>query len=118
MNAAQFSRGEQYRLFAATKKQGASNWFYEQEGSSRAAPNASIAPPPPVPMTPEFRARVLQRGAEWSQDTEPDLLALVAEEWWREDNIAGADNACRAATGRHVELARKIAAARDMPLIW
>jgi len=98
------------------KKQGAAGWFYEQEGSSATTPNASIAPPPLEPMSPVFREGLLALGKQLSPESEPELLALVAEEWWREDRLDGSDDAYSAASSKHLAQADKIAVGRSVPL--
>ena len=112
-----YDGGNRFRASDAfdAKRQGASNWFYEQEGESAEATNASIAPPPPEPMAPGFLDRVLALGAKLAPQTESALLALVAEEWWREDRLDGTDAKFETAATNHLARLHAIKAAQASP---
>ncbi len=115
--AVAYDGGERFLASAAfdAKRQGAGGWFYEQEGSSATTPNASIAPPPPEPMSPVFRERMLALGKQLSPESEPELLALVAEEWWREDRLDGTDANYESAATNHLARLRALEAAQASP---
>jgi hypothetical protein len=94
----------------AAKKQGAGGWFYEREGASDRPSVAQISQPPPSPAPPAFVERVKTLGEGFSPETEPALLALVAEEWWREDRLDDTGETCRAAADNHLARLRRLGA--------
>ncbi|MEI7948008.1 MAG: hypothetical protein WCJ02_15010 [bacterium] len=117
--AVTYAGGERYQAsaaFAGKKRQGEGGWFYEQEGVGKASSVAGAAVPEPVPMAPAFIREVQAAGARLSPDTEPALLALVAEEWWREDRLDGSEQAYRRAAGDHLARAGQVAADRGVEI--
>ncbi len=110
--------GKSYQASEAfnAKKQGEAGWFYEQAGVSSTPSVAQVAPLPAVPVNSEFIKKVVALGANFSSETEGDLLALVAEEWWREDCIGSDDDTYRIAAKKHLEQSREIAEARGVAL--
>lgn len=102
--AVAYADGERSQASVAfdVKKQGAGGWFYEQEGEGNAPSVAAVALPPPEPPDPVFVAHVQALGARLAPQTEPALLALVAEEWWRQDRLDGSDENYEAAATNHL----------------
>jgi len=96
----------------AAKTQGAGGWFYEQEGLNQASPVLThrVRKPPPVPVSAALRAE-LERLAPEAAPEGLALLAMVLEEWWREDGLDDTVEAYRVATTNHLERARLIAEA-------
>ncbi len=115
--AVAYAGGERFSASAAfaALKQGAGGWFYEQEGAGSGPSVASVAPAPPAPVDPSFAARVRSLGARRSPQTEPALLSLVAEEWWREDRLDGSEAAYEAAATNHLSRLHALDVARAPP---
>ena len=113
-----YAGGKSYKASDAfnAKKQGASGWFYEQLGNSGRPPVAHVAPPPPPPVSPAFRERVVSLGKKLSPNSEPELLSLVAEEWWREDRISDGAKAYQLAVKKHLEQSQEVADGRGVSL--
>jgi len=105
-----YAGGERSQASAAfdAKRQGAGGWFYEQEGEGGGASVAAVALPPPEPPDPAFVARVLALGARLAPQTEPALLALVAEEWWREDRLDGTETTYATVATNHLARLRAL----------
>ncbi|MFA6543197.1 MAG: hypothetical protein WCS99_02150 [Limisphaerales bacterium] len=86
------------------KQQGAGGWHYEMLGSPR--------PPPPrfTPVSEELRRELQRLAPALASKTDSNLLALVLEDWWREDQLTDTSSAYQAATARHLASARRLAA--------
>jgi hypothetical protein len=114
-----YAGGERFSASAAfaALKQGAGGWFYEQEGEGGGASVAAVAPPQTTPPDPAFVARVQALGARLAPQTEPALLALVAEEWWREDRLDGSDANYETAATNHLARLRALDAGLASPPI-
>lgn len=112
-----YAGGERSQASSAfdAKKQGAAGWFYEQEGAGSASSVAAVAPAPPTPLDPVFVSRVQARGARLAPQTEPALLALVAEEWWREDGLDGSEAKYETAATNHLARLRALDAGQTPP---
>jgi hypothetical protein len=112
--AVAYAGGERSQASAAfdAKKQGAGGWFYEQEGEGGGASVAAAAPEPepPTPPDPVYTERVRALGTRLAPQTEPALLALVAEEWWREDRLDGTDAKYETAAANHLARLRALEA--------
>jgi hypothetical protein len=115
--AVAYAGGERSQASAAfdAKRQGAGGWFYEQEGAGGGASVAAVAPPPPTPPDRAFVTRVLALGARLAPQTEPALLALVAEEWWREDRLDGTEATYETAATNHLARLRALDVVQASP---
>ncbi len=100
------------------RKQGAGGWFYEQKGPSQAPPvlASRVRKTPPPPVSPALRAELERIAPETAPGTEPALLAMVLEEWWREDALDDTVGTYHVATTNHLERARRIAVRSRGPL--
>ena len=100
----------------AAMKQGVGGWFYEQEGTSRAAPVQKIVAPPrtAIPPSPALCGELARLAPKAAPETEFALLALVLEAWWREDALEDTVAAYRAAATDHLARARLIATGRGI----
>lgn len=108
-----YDNGERFQASAAfdAKQQGAGGWSYEQEGVGKAPPalQASRIARPVLPVNPALLAEVLRLGPDLAPGTESALLAMVAEEWWREDMLDDSPAAYRAAAERQLARLRACA---------
>lgn len=85
------------------KQQGAGGWFYEMLGSPQPPPSQV------APISDDLRHELQRLGPQFAPKTDPALLALVLEDWWREDRLTDSIAAYRAAAANHLERARKLA---------
>jgi hypothetical protein len=96
----------------AAKQQGAGGWFYEQEGTSRVPPVLAdrVRKPPRPPVSAELRVAMARLAPDIAPETDAALLAMVLEEWWREDALDDTVGIYEIATTNHLARARLIAA--------
>lgn len=87
----------------AARQQGAGGWFYEMLGT--------VAPPGPrfAPVSAELRRELQRLAPSLAPKTEPALLELVLEDWWREDKLDDSAAAYQAAAANHLARARQLA---------
>lgn len=93
--------------------QGAGGWWYEQQGVGTAVPavpGEAERRRPPLP--PALSALLRTHAAALAPDTDPALLAMALEDWWRQDGLDDTEGAYRAAASNQLARARRIAADR------
>ncbi|MBM3861329.1 MAG: hypothetical protein FJ395_17010 [Verrucomicrobia bacterium] len=105
-----YADGEKFQASAgfAAKKQGAGNWFYEMDGSGPIAPAIVAAPPvsEEVTVSPALQAALTKLAPQLAPQTEPALLAMVLEAWWREDKLDDTAKTYENAVTNHLARAR------------
>ena len=112
-----YSDGEFFQAATAfaARKQGAENWFYEMEGKGTPAPPIGERKKGP-PVSEELRAECLRLAPELAPDTHPRLVAMVLEEWWREDKLDDTIAAYQKAVSDHLARTRRISGDRNIGL--
>ncbi len=87
----------------AAKKQGEGGWFYEMLGKGE-------VPKPVEPVPSELKEDLARRAPSLAPQSDLDLLLLVLEEWWRDDQMTDAEDAYAPAVADHLQRARRMAA--------
>lgn len=108
-----YADGQRFQASAgfAAQKQGAGGWFYEMLGVPP-APAAAEA----VAVSKDLGRELARIGPRMIPGTEPGMLPLILEAWWREDKLADTVAAYRAAAADHLAHARRLAAELNMAL--
>lgn len=108
-----YANGERFQASAsfAAKKQGADGWFYEMEGSGPIAPPIASSAPvdETVTVSPALQAALAKLAPRLAPKTEPALLAMVLEAWWREDKLDDTAKSYENAMTNHLARARALA---------
>jgi hypothetical protein len=101
--------GERFQASSgfAAHQQGAGGWFYEMLGTGDVPQPGN----PAVPVPADLKQELVRLAPSLSPKTDPDLLALALEEWWRDDRLADTATGYVAAIKNHAERIGKLAAA-------
>ena len=100
--------GQRFQASAsfAAMKQGGGGWFYEMLGHGE--PPRPVAPV--VPVSSELKQELARFAGSLAPKTEPSLLLLVLEEWWRDDKLTDTADAYAPAVADHLQRARRLVA--------
>ena len=102
-----YADGERFQasLSFAANTQGAGGWFYEMLGNGEAPLRRPVAPVPS-----ELKQELTRLADSLAPATDPDLLLLALEEWWRDDKITDTPPSYAAAIKDHFERTQKLVA--------
>ncbi len=102
-----YADGERFQasLSFAANTQGAGGWFYEMLGKGDAPLRRPVAPVPS-----ELKQELTRLAGSLAPATDPDLLLLALEEWWRDDKMTDTPPSYAAAIKDHFERAQKLVA--------
>lgn len=89
-------------------KQGTGGWFYEMEGTAPVPP--AIPADETVTIAPVLRDELAKLAPRLAPRTEPALLAMVLEAWWREDKLDDTAKSYANAAAIHGQRAIELAA--------
>ena len=103
-----YADGQRFQASAsfAAKKQGEGGWFYEMLGKGEVP--QQVKPLVPVPV--ELKQELARLAGSLAPATDPGLLLLALEEWWRDDQMTDAPAAYIAAIKDHDARTQKLAA--------
>ncbi|MCU0980602.1 MAG: hypothetical protein MUF25_15740 [Pirellulaceae bacterium] len=103
-----YDDGERFQASAhfAARQQGAGGWFYEMLGKGEVPADAR----PRVPVPDELKQELTRLAPVLAPKTDLDLLLLVLDEWWRDDQLTDAATAYEPAVKDHLQRARQLAA--------
>ncbi len=106
-----YTDGQRFQasLSFAAKKQGEGGWHYEMLG--RGGPLA----PQGVPVPLELKQELDRLASFHSPKSDPGLLALALEEWWRDDQLSDTVEAYALAVASHLPRARRLNAELGFP---
>lgn len=108
-----YKGGERFQASTgfAEKKQGAGCWFYEMEGVGQVAPPivSSEKPVEVVAVSQELQSVLKRLAPTLAPQTEPTLLTMVLEAWWREDKLDDTAKSYENAVTNHLAHARILA---------
>lgn len=98
----------------SAKRQGDGGWFYEMEGVGPISPQiaSSTRPVEVAVICHALQAALTKLAPQLAPQTEPALLAMVLEAWWREDQLDDTAKSYEAAVINH--LARAHALVNDL----
>ncbi len=108
-----YADGESFQAsaFFAARQQGAGGWYYELLGHGEIPADAR----PPVPVPEALKQELVRVAAEEAPSAARDLLELVLEEWWHDDQLSDATAAYESAVKNHRDRARRLAADLGQP---
>lgn len=94
-------------------QQGTNGWSYEMEGTGPVPP--AIPKDEPVTIAPALRDELAKLAPSLAPRTEPALLAMVLEAWWREDKLDDTAASYANAAAVHHQRAERLAERFGLP---